>query len=321
MYFKKTLTLSGSNYWTYAKSMIFQLFLLAFVVALFGLFFFDFGTNVIKAIKDEKILSQAQNLLSDLINWDEESEINFLSQIDDFINSIRYIASSIPNFTQTLILAICFFFLSLYFAYFFSGLILYTNTYLINQFMATNNSGYYMWTFFKNISKNVKITLLSSLFCMILDCGIFMTFVGAYVVCFSSIGVWGIVISMLLFMFLICLRKTLIAYCLPAYINDAEGIKHSMKENILLLFEDFWKLFLKTLIFVVIGVVLTVLTLVLFKVVVAAVVMILIICFFSYLLSCAYLVNYYETKNKSYFTKRVKISIGDDISEEEKLNN
>ena len=80
-------------------------------------------------------------------------------------------------------------------------------------------------------------------------------------------------------------------------------------------------MFLKTLIFVVIGVVLTVLTLVLFKVVVASVVMILIICFFSYLLSCAYLVNYYETKNKSYFTKRVKISIGDDISEEEKLNN
>ena len=111
MYFKKTLTLSGSNYWTHAKSMIFQLFLLAFVVALFGLFFFDFGTNVIKAIKDEKILSQAQNLLSDLINWDEESEIDFLSKIDDFINSIRYIASSIPNFTQTLILAICFFFL------------------------------------------------------------------------------------------------------------------------------------------------------------------------------------------------------------------
>ena len=43
MLFKKTFSLVGSNYVTHLKSLIFQLFLLALIVALFGLFFFDFG--------------------------------------------------------------------------------------------------------------------------------------------------------------------------------------------------------------------------------------------------------------------------------------
>ena len=64
MIFKKTVSLLGNNYVTHLKSLAFQLFLLAFIIALFGLFFYDFGTNVVNAVREERLLEQTQTILS-----------------------------------------------------------------------------------------------------------------------------------------------------------------------------------------------------------------------------------------------------------------
>ena len=315
MYFKKTFSLATNTYATHAKSLVFQICLLAFVVALFGLFFFDFGSNLVKVIKDENLLTQAQELLSEIVNWGEGSEADFADNVEEFINSIRYIASAIPNFSQRLIVAVCLLFVAIYLLYLLSGFVLYVNTYVLNQFMSTNIRGFYLWTFFKRLTSNLKITLLSALLSLVWDFVAIIFLVGAYVMFLTAWGVWGIVLAFLLFVTSICLRKTIYAYWLPAYVNTEESIKLSFEQNVMMLFDDFWKIFLKTFIFAIVGSVMVLLVLMLFKVVAAAVVMTLIICFFSYLLTCAYMISYYENRKKSYFTKKVKITVEESSAE------
>ena len=312
MFFKKTFSWVGSNYVTHLKSLAFQIFLIALVVALFGLFFADFGATIVNAVREEKLITQAQNLLSDLINWNEDTERVFLRDVDNFVASILNIIESIPDFLQRMILAVWFFVIALYCTYFFTGMIQFANAYCVNQFMSANVRSIYSWVFFKGFKEGAKVSAISALYAMFLDLAIFMTSIGSYVVFFSSWGVWGVLISIFIFMVLICLRKALFAYLLPFYVNNNYTLKPAMKENLSLVYDNFHKVFLNTLVLGVMGVVLALIFLAIFKVMGVAVILALFISFMSYVLTCSYFVSFYETTKKSYFVKRVKIAVIED---------
>jgi len=307
MLFKKTFSLVGSNYVTHLKSLIFQLFLLALIVALFGLFFFDFGVNLVNAVREERLIEQTQTILSDLINWNGDNETKFLRDVDEFVYSITDIMASIPNFTQRMVFAVWFLIFAVYAIYFIAGTIQFTVAYSLNQFMSANIHTIFTWVFFKGFKEDSKITLISAFLCVLLDFGIAMTAIGAYVVFLSSLGMWGIIIAVIAFIILICLRKSLFAFLLPLYVNNEFNLKHAFKENNNMLFENFAKVFINTLLFGVVSVICVLLCLILFKVVVASILMILLSSFSSYALSCSYFVNYYEAIKKPYFTKKVKL--------------
>jgi len=312
MFYKKTFGLVGSNYVTHLKSLAFQIFLIALVIALFGLFFADFGTTIVNAVREERLTSQAQNLLSDLVNWNENTEKEFLKDVDNFVSSIVNMVSSIPDFFQKMIFAVWFFVVAMYCMYFFTGMIQFANTYCINQFMSANVRSIYSWVFFKGFKEGAKVSALSALYAMLLDLAICMTSIGFYVVFFSSWGVWGVLVSIFIFLILVCLRKTIFAYLLPVYVNNDYILRPAMKENVNLVFENFHKVFLNTLALGLLGIVLGLVFLAILKVVVVAVILLLFVSFMSYVLTCSYLVSYYETTKKSYFVKKVKISISDE---------
>ena len=315
MLYKKTFGLVGSNYVTHLKSLAFQIFLIALVVALFGLFFADFGTTIVSAIREEKLITQAQNLLSDLVNWNKNTENEFLNNVDTFVYSIVNIVSSIPDFFHKIIIAVWFFVVAMYFTYFFTGMIQFANAYCINQFMSANVRSIYSWVFFKGFKEGARVSALSALYAMLLDLAICMTSIGFYVVFFASWGVWGVLVSILIFLILVCLRKSIFAYLLPAYVNNNYTLKPAMKENLNLVFENFYKIFLNTLVLGFLGVVLALVFLAILKVVVVAIILVLFVSFMSYVLTCSYLVSYYETTKKSYFVKKVKIAISDEVVE------
>ncbi|MBR5251172.1 MAG: hypothetical protein IKV38_04045 [Clostridia bacterium] len=312
MFLKKTFSLVGSNYVTHLKSLAFQVLLIALVVALFGLFFADFGTTIVNAVTEEKLIAQAQNLLADLVNWSEHTEREFLRDLDNFVNSIVEIVSSIPDFFNRIILAVWFLLVAVYCTYFFTGMIQFANSYCINQFMTSNVRSIYSWVFFKGFKEGAKISAISALYAMFLDIAILMTSIGSYVVFFSSWGAWGVLISIFLFMVLICLRKSLFAYLLPIYVNNNYTLKPAMKENMSFVFDNFHKVFLNTLIIGAVGVILALAFLAIFKVVVVAVILTLFISFMSYVLTCNYFVSFYQTTKKSYFVKKVKIAVLED---------
>ena len=317
MFFKKTCGVVGSNYVTHLKSLAFQLFLLAFVVALFGLFFYDFGTNVVSAVREEKLMEKAQIILSDLINWGENSENKFLQDVDGFIYGVMNIVSSIPNFTQQMIFAVWFFIIAIYCTYFITGMIHFATAYSINQFMSSNIHSVYTWVFFKGFKENARVTLLSALCCVLLDFAIIMTLTGTYVLFFSAWGVAGVIVTVILFVMLFCARKALFAYLLPIYVNVEFDVRRAFRENNAMVFESFPRLFINTFIFGVASLVCILLSLVLFKVVVASVLILLVTMFSSYLLTCSYFVGYYEFTQKPYFVKKVRLTSSDQQIEDD----
>lgn len=313
MYFKRTLSLAFHTYPTHLKSLLLQLVFVALVVAIVALFFFNTVGQVVDEIKAENVIKQATKIIEDIVEGKTAEEDGFNDKIVDFVDSLKNIFTAIPNLAQKVSIAVWLFIILGYMLYFFFGMTLYVNMYAINRFMSTNVSGFYLWTYIKEFKNNLRINLFAALICMLFDASMVMTVVGAYVMAFSGWGTVGIVVSVLLFIFLLSLRRTVLSYWVPTFIVEECDVKEAFKKSVGMMLDDFGKLLLKTFIVVFIAVALALVSIWLFDVVWAGVVIILLSLIGSHYLTCSYLLDYYEHNHKTYFTKKVKLSalIGD----------
>ena len=308
MYFKRTLNLAFHTYPIHLKSLLLQLAVVALVVAIVALFFFNTGGQIVDEIKAEKVIEQATGIIEDIVEGKTSEEDGFNDKIVDFVDSLKNVFTAIPNLVQKVSLAVWLFIILGYVLYFFFGMTLYVNMYAINRFMSTNVSGFYLWTYIKEFKNNLKINLSAALICMIFDAGVAMAVVGAYVMAFSGWGTVGIVVSVLLFIFLLSIRRTVLSYWIPTFIVEECGVKEAFKKSVGMMLDDFGKLLLKTFIVIFATVALALVSMWLFEVVWAGVIIILLSLIAGHYLTCSYLVDYYEHNHKTYFTKKVKLS-------------
>lgn len=312
MHAKKTLLLIRNNYTTHLKSLILQILAVCFIVAIFGLFFFNFGNLIVKAIEQEGLVHKTQELISYLINWGSTDQAEFSQKILSYIDSISQSLSNIPNFNVRLATAIWSTVLAGYAFYFLVGLSVYPTFYSVNQFMTTNSKPYYLWTVIKKFLDSVRINSIRVLIHFTMDwCCLFLA-LGAYLITFINLGMTGIIISLLIWAALISARSAILAYWLPVNINETPKVRQAFKTGIVYMLDNFWNLFLKSFIVITITSLVAFSIIFLFKPLVVLILILLLISFSSYVLNCIYFLNYFEMKGKPYFVKKVMVNYSDD---------
>lgn len=308
MHFKKTLSLAFNTYSVHIKSLLIQLLAVAFAAAIVALFFVNAGGRLVEKIKEEKIIEQATEIVEAVVDGKTAEEDDFDEKIVGFMDSVKEIFTAVPNLVEKAPVAVWLFILLVYAMYFFFGLTLYNNMFVINKFASTNVLGFYLWAYVKEFKNNVRLNWAASLLCCLMDTSILMTIVGVYVVAFSGWGVVGVVVSVLLLVFLMSLRRTVLAYWVPAFVTEECGVSDAFKKGVGMMLDDFGKLLLKTFIVIFVAVALCILSMLVFSVVWSGVVITLICLLAGHYLTCAYVVDYYEQSGKTYFTKKVDLA-------------
>ncbi len=312
MHAKKTFLLIGNNYTTHLKSLLLQILAICFIVAIFGLFFFNFGNLIVKAIEKEGLVRKTQELISYLVNWNSADQTEFSQKILSYIDSISQSLSTIPNFNVKLATAIWSTIIAGYAVYFLVGLSVFPTFFSVNQFMTTNSKPFYLWSVIKKSVDSMRMMALRALINLIMDwCCLFLT-LGAYLITFVNLGMTGIIISLLIWAALVSARSAMLAYWLPVNINETSKTRQAFKSGIIYMLDDFWNLFLKSFIVITITSLVAFSIIFLFQPLVVLILTMLLISLSSYVLNCIYFVNYYELKGKPYFVKKVTVTYSDD---------
>ncbi|MBE5748946.1 MAG: hypothetical protein E7344_04915 [Clostridiales bacterium] len=128
-----------------------------------------------------------------------------------------------------------------------------TNFYMVpfnqnlHDFMSTSAKIPYFWRFVKSFGKSAKTQLVYIAFPLLLDLFIIVGTLGAYSMIFSYLGLSGVVLTIIILILLLSLRKTLFAFWIPAMVINQLPVVASMKEGFKLLADGFGKVFSRIL--------------------------------------------------------------------------
>ncbi len=324
MLFGKTLRIALVNWKAFLKSLMFQFLSLGLFLALA---FFAFGSLA------EDVLNAFQtNGVSDTIAHSVQALLNGTFNVDHFINedlkglvdSIKTAIESVPNMWNRVEVSviICLFAYLLY-----RFLVSFTDIavgYQIDEFMSSNTARPFTWFLLKKAGKSVAFVGWQMLLSIVFDTLIVAGSVAMATICMFIFG-WGAIIPVLVIAVLLyAIRHAFMAFCLPSvvYNDDAKKVGTAFGEGLSLAIKHFGKVFLHTLIVIV---VMTVLTAVAYlfnenrwiSLSLSTVVNFVLF----YVIKCLNFVLYYESNNYPYFFKPILLEGTEQYNRKNKKKN
>ncbi|MEG1528001.1 MAG: hypothetical protein RR248_04030 [Clostridia bacterium] len=311
MTFKKSLRLARNTTGTAIRSVIVQMLVIAFVIALVALIVYPTFSSVLDIIRKIDLSTEFIELYNLITNTSFDS-VEVANKITYIINLV---ANSIKNFEGL--------FVSIYLSYFVLVLAFVVYRFVLSivdlpiastllEFMQTGNNRPFMWFFVKKIGYACKFSICQLLLSFILDIFTFCGIIAMYFAFLTVFRVVGIILIILFGILAYSVRLTILAFWLPEYATNGYKALPALKDGIKKVVDRFGHVLYKTAIIITCWIALSFLTVLLFdtiKVGVIGVVVTLIISYYSfYIIKCINFIEFFEQSHSKYFTKKLHLT-------------
>ena len=303
----KSLSLATFNWKVLIKSILFQILLVALVIALGYTVFGNLVDDLIHVINDNHVADFVSETISAIVNGEFDSA-DFTTRLNELISNLQGGISSLRHPYGVVELTYILFVLIVVMYRLLVSLTDVSVVCQLDEFMTSNASRPFTWFFFKKQGRTWKFALLQAALTLPLDILIVTGSVGFYLLFLIAFNWWTIIPVGVIALLLYAVRLTLFAFCLPSVACEDLPTRVAFKRGLSLIVGRFWRVFWKTLIVVCVMAVVSVLSIMYVSntwiMSVAVTVPNFILYFY---LKCVNIVDYFKADNRPFFYKRVDI--------------
>ncbi len=250
MKIKNAFQIFFKNYSLVLKVAITQLIVLALLVGVGSIFVNDIVVNVETGLVQFGVIDRLNAVFAEITSGEFSVE-QFNVLLEELRQSISDWAGEVDFFYQKLALSgfalFLFFIITTYCLNFYA--VPFTQN--ISDFMSTSAKVPFFWRFCKSFGKSAKTQLIYILGPFLLDAFILFGVIGLYSLVLSYSGLAGLVITAIILIVMVSLRKTLFAFWLPAMAVNQLPPMASMREGVKMIADGFgrvfWRILLVTL--------------------------------------------------------------------------
>lgn len=316
----KSLSLATFNWKVLLKSILFQILLLALILALGFTIFGNTIDDLIKVINDNHIADFVSQTISAIVGGEFDSAM-FATQLTELIESVQEGFSSIRHPYGVMTLTYVVFVLMVVLYRLLVSLPDVTVACQLDEFMTSNANRPFIWFFFKRLGAAWKFALLQTALALPLDILILSGSVGFYLLFLIAFNWWTIIPVCVIAIFLYAVRLTFFAFCLPATVSET-SVRKSFQAGLSLIIKRFWRVLWKTLIVVCLMVVVSVLSIMFIaNTWVMSITLTIPNFVLFFYLKCINTVEYFQADNRPFFHKRVDIEGTDRYNKKHKAKN
>ena len=302
----KPLCIATFNWKVLIKSILYQILLLALVLALGFTIFGRLIDEMIQLINDNHIAEFASNTISSIINGEFDSA-EFTTNLNEVISNLQEGISSLHHPYGVMEISYVLFVLIVVLYRLFVSLTDVSVTCQLDEFMTSNATRPFTWFFFKKQGRTWQFALLQTAFALPLDILIVTGSIGFYLLFLIAFNWWTIIPVAVITLLLYALRLTTFAFCLPSVSCEDMPTREAFRHGLSLIFRRYWRVFWKTLIVVCLMVVVSVLALYIQNTWIMSIVFTIPNFVLFFYLKCINMVEYFQADNRPFFHKRLYI--------------
>ena len=303
----KSLSIASYNWKVLLKSILYQILLLALVLALGFTIFGNLVDDLIRVIKDNHISDFVSQTINAIVNGEFDSA-QFTTKLNEVISNLQTGISSLRHPYGVVELTYVLFVLILLLYRLLVSLTDVSVVCQLDEFMTSNASRPFTWFFFKKQGRTWKFALLQTVLTLPLDTLIVTGSIGFYLLFLIAFNWWTIIPVCVIALLLYTVRLTYFAFCLPAVASEDLPTHEAFRRGLSLIVNRFWRVFWKTLIVVCVMVVLSVLSIMYIgNTWVKTLVFTIPNFVLFFYLKCVNIVDYFQADNRPFFYKRVDI--------------
>ncbi len=303
----KPLVLASCNWKVLIKSILYQMLLLALIVALGYLIFGNLVDDVITVIHDNNVNSFLADTVNSIMNGDFDSE-QFAARLSELISQLRKAISTIRlpfgGVTMSYVL-----FCIIFVVYrLFVSLTDVAAACQLEEFMTSNAERPFVWFVIKKQGVTWKFVLLQTAFALPIDILIAVGCMGFYVLFLLAFNWWTVIPVIAIAVLLYVVRLTFFSFTLPSVVCNEGSVSKAFKYGLARSLLRFWSVFWKTLVVVCLMLASSILCLMFIgnAIVKTAVTSLINFVLFFYI-KCVNMVEYFRFDNRPFFYKRVEI--------------
>ena len=303
----KSLSLASHNWKVLVKSIVYQILLLALVLALGYTLFGNLIDDFVRLFNDNHISDFFTDTINAIIEGEFDSKLfteqlnEVISNVQDGISSVRH-PFGVMELTYVLFVAI---------VVLYRMLVSITDVAVecqLEEFMTSNASRPFTWFFFKKQGRSWQFVLMQTALCLPLDILVVTGSVGFYLLFLIAFNWWTIIPVCVIALLMYAVRLTVFAFCLPSVACEDMPTRDAFKHGLSLITKRFWRVFYKTLIVVALMSVVSVLSLLFIQNTWVKTLVSIVPNFVLYFyLKCVNIVDYFRTDNRPFFYKRIDI--------------
>ena len=302
----KPLSLAAFNWKVLIKSILYQILLLALVLALGFTIFGKLIDDIIQLINDNHIADFASNTISAIVNGEFDS-VEFTTNLNEVISNWQEGISSLRHPYGVMEISYVLLVLIAVLYRLFVSLTDVSVASQLDEFMTSNASRPFTWFFFKKQGRTWQFALLQTAFALPLDILIATGSIGFYLLFLIAFNWWTIIPVAILALLLYAFRLTTFAFCLPAVTCEVMTTREAFKHGLSLIVKRFWRVFWKTLVVVCVMVVISTLAMYIENTWIMTLVLTVPNFVLFFYLKCVNMVEYFKADNRPFFFKRVDI--------------
>ena len=303
----KSLSLAAFNWKVLLKSIVYQILLLALMLALGFTLFGNLIDDLIRVINDNHISDFLYRAINAIVGGEFDSA-TFTEELSEVIKNWHDGIASLRHPFGVMELTYILFVLIVVLYRLLVSLTDVSVACQLDEFMTSNASRPFTWFFFKKQGKTWKFALLQTALALPLDALILTGSVGFYLLFLIAFNWWTIIPVCVIAILMYAVRLTVFAFCLPAVVNDELHTRDAFKSGMALIIKRFWRVFWKTLIVVCVMVVISVLSILYISNTWVKTFLLTVPNFVLFFyLKCVNIVDYFQAENRPFFYKRVVI--------------
>lgn len=303
----KPLSLATFNWKVLIKSILYQILLVALVLALGFTIFGRLIDDMIQLIKDNHVADFVSNTISSIINGEFDST-EFTTNLNEVISNWQEGISSLHHPYGVMEISYVLFVLIVVLYRLLVSLTDVSVACQLDEFMTSNATRPFTWFFFKKQGRTWQFALLQTAFALPLDILIVTGSIGFYLLFLIAFNWWTIIPVLVIVLLLYAVRLTTFAFCLPAVSCENTSTREAFRRGLSLIFRRFWRVFWKTLVVVCMMVVVSVLAIVcISNTLVTSIVFTIPNFVLFFYLKCINMVEYFQADNRPFFHKSLYI--------------
>lgn len=304
----KPLQLAAFNWKVLLKSILYQILLLALVIALGYLIFGNLLDDVITVLRQDRFNDFVAETVNSVMGGTFDSE-KFASRLGDLVTDLRGSISSVRlpfgGVTMSYVL-----FCVIFVAYrLFVSLADVATCCQLEEFMTSNAERPFSWFVIKKQRQTWLFSLFQTLLALPLDILIISGCIGFYLLFLLAFNWWTVIPVAVLAMLFYVARLSLFAFCLPSVVcNPDLSTRKAFKQGLSQSVIRFWQVFWKTLIVVGLMAAIGLVCILFVPSAIASAAITSVSGFVLYFyLKCVNIVEYFRAQNRPFFYKLVDI--------------
>jgi len=234
------------NYTLVLKVAITQLVFIAIILGLGSLVASDVIVDVNTGLLEYGIIEKFKVIVDEISSGTFDAQ-RFSLLMSEFERAIFSWGSSVDFFYEKVAISAIVIFTLIFVSAYCMGLYIVPFNQNIHDFMSTSAKIPYVWRFVKSFGKSAKTQLVYVFFPFLIDVFIILGTISIYSNILSFLGLVGVILTVVVGLVFLTLRKTLFAFWVPAMVINEMPVKASMKEGFKLLADCFGRVFWRIL--------------------------------------------------------------------------